>query len=177
MLLSRLKHPHFSDQYGCLILLFCLQPTQSCSIRGWVNVSRKASSTHGTLMAVHRSGDPRMKNQRKVKNILKVQPGAARLLRDQLWKHGCKTKKACCPPQGQPSFPPSLIQYTCSEPFAHTHTHTHWVPVLVQSSLGDCEPQYSTVTALVLRYSMRASSPVDTNDNLLKACGTKGFLL
>lgn len=58
-----------------------------------------------------------------------------------------------------------------------THTHTHWVPVLVQSSLGDCEPQYSTVTALVLRYSMRASSPVDTNDNLLKACGTKGFLL
>lgn len=122
MLLSRLKHPHFSDQYGCLILLFCLQPTQSCSIRGWVNVSRKASSTHGTLMAVHRSGDPRMKNQRKVKNILKVQPGAARLLRDQLWKHGCKTKKACCPPQGQPSFPPSLIQYTCSEPFAHTHT-------------------------------------------------------
>lgn len=127
MLLSRLKHPHFSDQYGCLILLFCLQPTQSCSIRGWVNVSRKASSTHGTLMAVHRSGDPRMKNQRKVKNILKVQPGAAQLLRDQLWKHGCKTKKACCPPQGQPSFPPSLIQYTCSEPFAHTHTHTEFL--------------------------------------------------
>lgn len=71
MLLSRLKHPHFSDQYGCLILLFCLQPTQSCSIRGWVNVSRKASSTHGTLMAVHRSGDPRMEKPEKGKKHFK----------------------------------------------------------------------------------------------------------
>lgn len=74
MLLSRLKHSHFSDQYRCLILLFCLQPTQSWQYL-WVSkhVSQKASNTHCTLMAfIYWSGDPRIKNQSKVeKNIVK----------------------------------------------------------------------------------------------------------
>jgi len=73
----------------------------------------------------------------------------------------------------------ALIHQTHTHTYIHTaHTRTQ-IPScsdVGQSSLGGSGPQYSTVTTLVLRYSKRASSPVDRTVKTMNTSTIQGFL-